>query len=716
VYGCGYSGAGVLSTTTGPELELRASPGALGSTIGSTLAGNLSHSAAAGSSAYGYAGAHFQVAGSAGTNTYIVVLDDVTGGSWCMDFAVYAELLDNTAPSVCLNVTTTTSSVTTTMVTGLRDQTTGITPIEVTFANPYVPREVDLIVASLVGVGGAFVVPGSLRAISPTQWAFDLGGALPGERYSITVDGSLPDLCGTVLTTGSFSVDVIDVRCSGAQPTAVLDRVARDVSFDPMAALPSAVVPVAFDQPFALEELDISITPTNGGSGFVAPGTLVRLSNTLYTFELQGVVNGDTYQVTIAGRTDMCGTMLAAGTFSITLTDAYPSMGGVCPFPALPNTFAAPEACQAPALHNSVFSPAPSAIVLANAGDQASVTGTFTAGNFDQDFFSFQLNQVVGNINEVRVSIAYGCNLVGTANINALPEVSLWDVNGNLIDSFQGDLQTLSLTGTRFGHGAETYQLVGLPGPTTYLVGLDLFDFGALWCLDYAVYLELIDNTKPQSCFGTPGVIAANTSGQSVGEVNGAVTARVDLNGPFPLTDADVMVTPTSGGAGAMVPGSLQSTNNINWTFDVVGVMPGESYRIDVMSRTALCSTLQARSIPLSIIDGRCLGAQPGAIVQTQAQVAVVDTLTGTARVPVVFDAPFFLQESDLIITPTSMGAAGVLVPGSLQRTGPSNAPSLRYTFEMSSVMVGEAYSVTINGRTDLCMTSLNGGTYYPGT
>jgi len=101
-----------------------------------------------------------------------------------------------------------------------------------------------------------------------------------------------------------------------------------------------------------------------------------------------------------------------------------------------------------------------------------------------------------------------------------------------------------------------------------------------------------------------------------------------------------------------------------------------------------------------------------GANLDTSTRQSVVDTSNNLAVVEVVFDAPYALQEADIMLMGMTPGATGTLVPGSLQATGSPTAPSERYQFLINSVQPGERYTVSVMSATDACMTALTGGSF----
>jgi len=87
-YGCSFTGGGMLQASQ-PSVRLEDSNGnALG-----TFQGQQTYTAVDGSGLYGYGGANFQFPSAATPQDLNVVLDDGFGFNWCMDFALYVELV-----------------------------------------------------------------------------------------------------------------------------------------------------------------------------------------------------------------------------------------------------------------------------------------------------------------------------------------------------------------------------------------------------------------------------------------------------------------------------------------------------------------------------------------------------------------------------------------------------------------------------------------------
>jgi len=144
----------------------------------------------------------------------------------------------------------------------------------------------------------------------------------------------------------------------------------------------------------------------------------------------------------------------------------------------------------------------------------------------------------------------------------------------------------------------------------------------------------------------------------------------------------------------------------------MTGVAPGETYDVGVMGVVNGCSTLPAATLPVTVVDGRCLGAQSSARLDTSDQTVIFDSTTSSIAVAIIFDEPYALQESDIMVTSTTAGAMGVVVPGSVRRTGPIDAPGRSLVFSLGNVIIGESYTITISDGSDSCGTLLTGGSF----
>jgi len=524
----------------------------------------------------------------------------------------------------------------------------------------------------------------------------DVGGAAlsaaamwdpAGQVLTLTPDMSLPptstvdvrvsgyeDLSGNALAADVlFSFTTAMDACLGLPPTVTVDSAPQNVSL----TAGEAEIVLTFSGAYRLQESDVMVAPVGVAAGRLKAGSLVTADNRTYRAVIENAANDDRYFVTLApgmtadGCTRFTG-LMAPGvivTLRPILADIMDADGTIIEvFGGMPVPFT--DTASGRVLPYSV----------SYANNEAWPPDMSTT-----------------SYREITIPGVAGITIEGTFTT----ETSFDDfiiADGALNEVFRQD-NTFS---TPFS--------VNVLGDTVILaVNSDGSVNGAGYTIERLVY------TYNVACLGTPGTITLDTMPQSIPDLTGSGLVRVtlSLDGPFTLSETDITVMATRGGSGALVPGTLVSTgmNLQDWTFDLSGVSPGDAYTIVVAGRSGPCSTLVGGTIQADIIDGRCLGSTPSAALRTSNITGSLNTVTGLTSVPVVFDSPYFLQASEIIVVPTN-GGAGVLVPGSLQRTGPSNAPSQSVIFELQGAMQGDTYDVTINNNTDLCGSALTGGTY----
>jgi len=361
---------------------------------------------------------------------------------------------------------------------------------------------------------------------------------------------------------------------------------------------------------------------------------------------------------------------------------------------------------------------------LARPGDAFSSSGldqgVNTAGG-DDDFYTFSVTEAGTTRSDVRVTLVYGCEFRDGSDM-------IIDVSDNNVPNFQvfegvststAD-RVINVTATQnfnslspapdFGSAGGEAALDGAAGTNTYTIRLD--DGGGLTgCMNFAFYVELLDNTRPVACAGTPGVITVDESPvqaatPAMGMGAGDTTIDILLSDDFMITEMDLTLTTTGGaGAGSIVMGSLTQNAPGDYTVGLTGVAIGDTYDLAVAGGTNMCSTLNAATIPVTVIDVACIGAPAAANVLAGPASVIFDPMTNTATVPLTLDAPAALDPMSVSVT--AVTGTGTLVPGSLAPMGVSAS----YSVQISGVANGDVYDVVVGNSIDGCNTAITGGT-----
>ena len=482
-YGCNFTGATAPGASP-PEVALYDDTGAQIAFFD----GNDNYDDINGSGLFGFGEGMFSVAGASGTNTYHIRLDDGFGAGWCMDYVVYVEVADNTRPAVCLGAPATSALADTDIVGGL-DATTGVATLPINLTDAYQNlQEADLTLTPVVGTGT--LQAGSLAGADDTFTVGVVGAAL-GDSYTLTVAGGT-DTCGTVFAGGSINVtNIIPLECVGVVPGNVNVDTTLIEGFTE--ANGTATMNFAFDGPFQLEEADLTLTPTNGGAGVLIPGSLLGGGAT-WSVQASGVAIGDTYDLTIAARTDACGAITTATTIPVNAVAPR-----FCPVPApLQNHFANPDACDA-GTNSTLATASQTGFSLTTAGDQFSVGGVYDSdsiGGSDNDYYAFEIVSDGVSTYNLDVSIGYGCNFQGTGVPGGFsPIVEIRNAgNGQVGQDVVGNHNYDDINGTgAYGLGQAIVPILPADNPVgtnTFYVWID-DDVGSNWCMDYTIYVTL---------------------------------------------------------------------------------------------------------------------------------------------------------------------------------------------------------------------------------
>ena len=146
-----------------------------------------------------------------------------------------------------------------------------------------------------------------------------------------------------------------------------------------------------------------------------------------------------------------------------------------------------------------------------------------------------------------------------------------------------------------YGFGELLLQFVGPPGINRYHLMLDDGN-GANWCMDYTHFVDLMDNTRPGSCLGTPPSTALATTADASQQSGGNATVTIEFVSPYDLRESDMALVPVSGaGAGSIITGSLIG-GPLVWSLRLAGVAPLDRYEVAVNGGVDSCGTTFAGS------------------------------------------------------------------------------------------------------------------------
>lgn len=473
-------------------------------------------------------------------------------------------------------------------------------PIEVVFSEAMDPSmgTSTVMAAAALDVDASWSADGTTLTLTPPTSGYGFEQAV-----TVTLSG-YADTSGNALAadeTLSFTTGADP--CSGLPETVSVD--AELVEADGAAG--TVTLGFALDADFPLTESLLALTPTRGGSGALVAGSLMG-GPRAYTVDASGVANGETYDLEITGAetADFCTTLLA-GVVPVAIREPLPTTSGACPLPeTLPNHYADPDACDERT--NASFATAASTgFTLARIGDGFSVGGTYDSdsiGGSDNEYYTFGVVSDGTRATDLRVSIAYGCSFTGsgTRSSSAAPVIDLLDGSGAEIASFDADDDYASIDGSgNFGVGLGEVSVVLPPGSSTLGLRVD-DDAGTSWCMDYVIYVEMVDDSRPAGCASTPRSVQIDGTPQNafLASAGAPVTVALSLSGDFPLDESAITVTPTSGGSGALVPGSLRGSGSA-YLVDVAGAADGETYDVSVSPRSGVCASLRAGFVPVTV-------------------------------------------------------------------------------------------------------------------
>ena len=332
-----------------------------------------------------------------------------------------------------------------------------------------------------------------------------VAGLTGRNRYVVAIDDGPTDVRDTCMSY-VLAVELADnTRPSACRP----QRLQTLLDGTPQQAVVSeatgqAVVVLKLDQPFALQQADLTIAPTNGGEGRLRAGSL-RGEPARYTVTLENVVPGETYDVLVASRAGTC-SELSAGFVPVSLIEDLPS-GLLCPLPpASTQHHALLDQCDARPSNGTLVDSAPTGFTLAEIGDHFSVGGIYDWSITDlrDDYFEFSLVESGDTLSELEVTLTYGCDFTGTANIpSQRPRVTMVDAAGTAFGTYTAVDTALSVSPTdRFGFGRGRIRVGSTQaGTNTYHLNFGS-QTGSNVCMDYRVFVELVDNTTDIVCLG----------------------------------------------------------------------------------------------------------------------------------------------------------------------------------------------------------------------
>jgi hypothetical protein len=264
----------------------------------------------------------------------------------------------------------------------------------------------------------------------------------------------------------------------------------------------------------------------------------------------------------------------------------------VCPLPAAQaNHYVAPDGC-GDETNSSISTSEQTGFTLASPGDIFSIGAIYDAGGSDNDYFAFQVDETGSTVSDLQVSIYYGCSFTGTGTPGSYaPIVQVRDTTDTSLGEIIGadDYDTIANT-LNFGLGSGNVQLGGAAGTNTYHLWVD-DDVGSGWCMDYQLVVELLDNTRPLACIGSPLNANLVTTSESFCSSTGTTTVSFSFNGDYTLSESDLSLVLTSGtGSGAIVGGSLTG-GPVDYSVQITGFAPGDTYELQVASGTDSCGT-----------------------------------------------------------------------------------------------------------------------------
>ncbi len=529
---------------------------------------------------------------------------------------------------------------------------------------------------------------------------FELAGAAGANTYHVRVDDNVgSNWCMDYVIHVQMVDNTRDVACQGLPPV-VAAVGGNQNSYINGSAGGLAVVRFDTSAAFPVMENQITVTPANGGAGILAPGTLSNAGNVNWGFGLAGAADGDIYDISIASTSSTCST-LTSTTFQVSTTTDLNGIGA-CPLPpAAPLAYNAIVECGNANNNGTVATSEPTGLTLATVGDQMSITGIYdSTPATDFDYYSFSITETGTEITDLRFRVAYGCSFTGTGVPGGdSPEVGLYDAAGARIDFFRAndDYNTINGTGL-FGFGEQQMSVAGPAGTNLYHIRLDDV-VGSNWCMDYVVYVDLVDNTRPAACLNAPATSdLTNTTVQGLFDPQtGLTTIPIDLSDNYQgLAETDLTLNAVTG-VGTILAGSFAGADSA-YTVDLTGTAVGDSYTLTVAGGTDQCGTVfSGGQITVDVVDAACAGVTPGPTNVTTAFFEAIPDLNGGATVDLSFSAPFQLQETDLTLTLATGQGNGTIVPGSLTG-GPTD-----WSFMLSGLTQGDTYDLAVGARTDRC-------------
>lgn len=457
----------------------------------------------------------------------------------------------------------------------------------------------DNVVATITGDTDYDVVDGSGRFGTGSE-SLSLTGPAGTNTYHLRVDDVVGSgWCMDYMLVVEHLDNTRPPSCLGIEPVVQLtsttgeacERAASVIFFD-------------LDETYdAVQESDLSLSVVSGtGSPSIVSGSLTHNAGT-YSLEITGAVAGDVYRLDIGSSSNACSSF-AGGAVQYTVVDA--ASCGICPLPP-PETshHVATDGCDEET-NGSLAASEPTGFTLATPGDAFTIDAILdsdTITTSDNDFFSFQLTETGTTLADLRVSIAYGCSFSGSGTPGSYaPEIEVRDASDNTIITFSGADDYNTLTGNvNLGRGESLAEAAGAAGTNTYHLVVDDDDYTSNWCMDYQLRVELVDNTRPLSCQGTPGTVQLTSTAR---EACAGSPTRASFTLDYTYTgvqESDLSLTVVSGtGTPSIVNGSLVQSFE-TYTFEIAGAVAGDVYLLDIAPSSDSCASFPGGSVTYTI-------------------------------------------------------------------------------------------------------------------
>ncbi len=262
--GCNFTAAPTSSTTADFEVALRNSVGA---TIDAIEVTTPRPREAYDQNVAGVARMTRTVDGLAGTNTYILDIDEQVGGSWCADWRAFVEVVASGRPAACEHQPAVVSIENVPQLAFTNEFTQDAT-IDIALSSSFGSLTAQDITVLPLGNARGSLKPGSLTSVGGGYTA-ELGGVQAGETYLVTLNTGATGC--TIVEGSGFYVTITD---------------------DPLQAGPSGVCPLP--APLAQNHFgaDACNQQTNGTLA-TSESTGITVANVGDRFSIQGTLDND---------------------------------------------------------------------------------------------------------------------------------------------------------------------------------------------------------------------------------------------------------------------------------------------------------------------------------------------------------------------------------------------------------------------------------------